>query len=106
MPTTVVYKKDFGRPTGEADDLTALGISETLQPYLPLAVAGYALQSKELPRVQIEEIRRMLATTGIQVGQAMNIGEQMLNKFRQIYVGAERRRLREDDPTQLEWASA
>lgn len=101
---TVVYAKDFGLPSTTGDDLDALGIPTTLQPYLPLAVAGYVLQSKEIPRVQVEEIRRMLATAGVQVGQAMNIGQAMLRAFRFEYVAAERRRLVERDPPVFAWA--
>lgn len=106
LPMIIAYKQDFARPTSEAQNLDDLSIPVTLQPYLPLAIAGYVLQSKEIPRVQVEEIRRMLSTTGIQVGQVMNIGQQMLRTFRGEYVAAERRRLRQDDPTQIEWASA
>jgi len=100
----VVYVKDFTAPTSEGDDLTTLGVPVTLQPYLPLGVAGYALQSKEIPRVQIEEIRRMLATQGIQVGAALNVGQAMLRAFRGEYVMAERRRQTEEDPPTLVWA--
>jgi hypothetical protein len=106
LPMVISYKKDFILPTAESDELTDLGVMETLQPYLPLAMAGYVLQSKEIPRVQVEEIRRMLATTGIQVGQVMNIGQQMLRTFQQQYVGAERRRLREEDPYRVAWLPA
>ena len=101
---TVVYTKDFGIPSSPADDLDALGVPATLQPYLPLAVAGYVLQSKEIPRVQVEEIRRMLAAQGIQVGAALNVGQAMLRAFRFEYVAAERRRLVEQDPPTFAWA--
>lgn len=98
----IVYAKDFTRPAAEADNLTTAGVPETLQPYLPMAVAGYLLQGQELPRVQVEEIRRMLASQGIQVGAALNIGQALLQQFRQTYVAAERARLMEKDPVQFE----
>lgn len=101
---TVVYQKDFTLPTSTSDDLDTLGVPTTLQPYLPLGVAGLALQSKEIPRVQVEEIRRMLAAQGIQVGQALNVGQAMLRAFRFEYVAAERRRLVEQDPPVFAWA--
>jgi hypothetical protein len=100
---TVVYIKDFTRPTLETDNLDTLGVSPTLQPYLPMAVAGMALATREIPRVQVEEIRRMLATEGIQVGTALNVGQAMLRAFRMDYVFAERRRLSEQDPPTLVW---
>jgi len=100
---TIVYAKDFGLPASASDDLDTLGIPPTLQPYLPLGVAGLALQSKEIPRVQVEEIRRMLAAEGIQVGQALNVGQAMLRAFRFEYVAAERRRLVEQDPPVFAW---
>lgn len=99
----VVYTSDFGRPTAESDDLDTLGVPDTLQPYLPLAVAGMALQGREIPRVQVEEIRRMLVTEGIQVGTALNVGQAMLNAFRLNYVLGERRRQVEADPPVLVW---
>lgn len=100
----VVYSKDFTRPTVETDDLDALGVPVTLQSYLPMAVAGYALQSREIPRVQVEEIRRMLATNGIQVGTALNVGQAMLRAFRMDYVFAERRRQNEETPPMFAWS--
>jgi hypothetical protein len=101
---TVIYTSDFTPPTTEADNLDTLGVPTTLQPYLPLGVAGFALQSREIPRVQVEEIRRMLAATGVQVGQALNVGQTMLNAFRYDYVFAERRRQSETDPVAFAWA--
>jgi hypothetical protein len=100
----VSWRGDFVAPTLEADNLDTLGIPTKLQPYLPLAVAGTALQSREIPRVQIEDIRRQLATNGIQVGTALNVGEAMLRSFRAVYVAAERQRQRRRDPVRLVWA--
>ena len=100
---TIVYAKDFTRPTAEADDLNASGVPLGVQEYLPMAVAGTALQSREIPRVQIEEIRRMLATNGIQVGTALNVGQAMIRAFRLDYVMAERRRQSEEDPMTFSW---
>lgn len=100
----VNYTQDFTLPTAETDDLDTLGIPTRLQPYLPLGVAGFALQGREIPRVQIEEIRRALAVQGVQVGTALNVGQAMLRAFRYEYVMAERRRQVEEDPPQLVWA--
>lgn len=100
---TIVYAKDFTRAAAETDDLTTLGIPLGVQDYLPMAVAGTALQGREIPRVQIEEIRRMLATNGIQVGTALNVGQAMLRAFRLDYVMAERRRQSEEDPMTFSW---
>lgn len=95
----VVYSKDFTKPTAESDDLDDLGVSSSLQPYLPMAITGHLLQGREIPRVQVEEIRRMLASQGVQVGAALNVGQSILQGFRRDYVMAERRRLSEkDDP--------
>jgi hypothetical protein len=99
----VVYAKAFGVPAAETDDLDTIGVPSTLQPYLPLGVAGFALQGKEIPRVQIEEIRRMLAAQGVQVGSALNVGQAMLRAFRFEYVMAERARQREADPVRFAW---
>lgn len=102
---TIVYTTDFTAPTAESEDITTYsGVPATLAPFLPLAVAGYALQGREIPRVAVEEIRRNLATQGIQVGTALNIGQQLLGFFKNIYVAAERRRQSELDPLGFEWA--
>lgn len=100
QPMRIVYMKDFTLPTAEADDLDDLGVPETLQPDLSMAVAGHLLRGKELPRVQVEEIRTLLASQGVQVGQAMNIGQALIQAFQRTYVAAERRRQSElDEPT-------
>lgn len=99
----IVYQKDFDLPTLESDNLDTAGVPVTLQPYLPMAIAGYLLQGKELPRVQIEEIRNLLAAQGVQVGAAMNIGQALIQTFKREYVNAERRRQSETDDTTIEW---
>jgi hypothetical protein len=95
----VVYAADFTLPTAETDDLSTLAfpMPATLQPHLPMAIAGHLLQGKEVPRVQIEEIRRQLASQGIQVGAALNVGQGLLNGFMARYAAAERDRLAEQD---------
>lgn len=101
----VVYAADFTLPTAESDDLSSLAapVPDTLQPYLGMGIAGYLLQSREVPRVQIEEIRRRLALEGVQVGSALNVGQSLLNGYRSLYVAAERERLKELDQSELEF---
>lgn len=98
---SMVLKKDFTLPTAESDNLTTQGIPVTLQPYLPMAVAGFLLQGREIPRVQIEEIKRMIAAQGIQVGAALNVGQTLLHQFQDRYVANERKRMYEKDPTRF-----
>lgn len=95
---TVVVKKDFTLPTTTADDLTTLGVPLSIQPVLPMAIAGYILQGRELPRTMIEDIRRQLSSQGIQVGAAVNIGQLLIQTFERRYVANERMRLKEKDP--------
>lgn len=97
---TLVVKKDFVLPTAEDDDLTVNGIPTTLQSHLPLAVAGYSLQGREVPRVMIEDIRRQLASTGITIGSSLNVGQSLLRLFEK-FVGDERKRMFEKDPTRF-----
>lgn len=101
----VVYKADFTPPTAESDNLSSLlnPVPDTLQPYLPMAVAGHLLQSRDIPRVQIEDIRRALASAGLQPGVAMNLGQGLMNTFMGRYVAAERDRLKETDAMGLEF---
>jgi hypothetical protein len=97
----ISIKKDFTLPTAETNELDTLNVPTTLQPYLPMAVAGWLLQGREIPRVQIEEIKRMLQAQGIQVGAALNVGQVLLRNFYNEAVGNERRRLLERDPTRF-----
>lgn len=102
---TIVYKADFTLPTAEADDLNTLAnpVPVRLQNYLPLAVAGYLLQSRELPRLNPDTVPRALATQGIQPGSSINVGNQMLNIFYARYVQPEADRLREQDSVGIEF---
>jgi hypothetical protein len=101
--TRIVYAYDFTVPDTTGIDLSDCGISETLQPFLPLVTAGYILQNREVPRVQIDDVRRLLAAQGVQVGASMNIGQSMVNAFRSVYVSAERQRLSRLDPMTFEF---
>jgi len=98
----VVVAKDFTLPTDETKDLTTVcGIPASLVPHLPLAIAGNILQSRELPRIMVEEVRRLLASQGVEVGAAVNVGQVLLNLFTRK-VDAERRRLAQLDPLVFE----
>jgi len=102
---TVIFEKDFTMPATEADDVTTVsGVPDTLAPFLSMAVAGQLLAGKEATRVQIEAIRRLLASQGVQVGASMNLSQTLLGMFRTVYVMAERRRLGDlDPPATFEW---
>jgi hypothetical protein len=102
-PMVVVYAKDFTIPSSPDDELDDLGIPATLQPHLPMGITGYLLQGRELPRIQIEEIRRFLSSQGIQVGASLNVGQALLNGFMARHVGAERDRLIDQDPAGFEF---
>lgn len=98
----VTYKADFVLPTAITDDLTDdCGVPETLAPYIPAAVAGALLVGKEVPRVQVDEIRRSLATDGISVGANLQVGQSLLGYFDRK-VALERRRLLEQTPVRFE----
>lgn len=101
---TVVYSADFTLPSTEADDVTSVcGVPDTLAPALSMGIAGLLLQGREVTRVQIENVRRLLASQGVQVGASMNVGQTLLGVFRSQYVLAERARQSELDPTTFEW---
>lgn len=101
-----VCRQDFTLPVNFSVDLTTTcGVPETLAPYLPMAVAGYALMGKEVPRVVVEEIKRMLSALGAQipVGAVLNVGQALLGFFQTTYVAAERRRLTDLDPPRFRY---
>jgi hypothetical protein len=98
----IVIAKDFVLPTVETDDLEDdCLLPATLVNHLPQGVAGKILQARELPRVQIEQIKRLLASQGIQVGAALNVGQALLQAF-WGEVALERARLEELDPAGFE----
>lgn len=98
---TLVVAKDFTLPTDETKDLTSIcGVPASLAPHLAAAVAGTLLQAQELPRTAVDQIRRLLAQQGVQVGAALNVGQALKTMFEQR-VAAERRRLRVLDPPEL-----
>jgi len=90
----ISYCKEVTAASSEADNLTTLGVPSALQPHLTLGLAGYLLQSREIPRVQLEEIRTLLATQGVQVGAALNVGQSLYNQYLR-YVLAEAQKLRQ-----------
>lgn len=100
----VIYTKDFTSSTLETDDLeTVCGVPPSLQEHLPMGITGRLLMGKELSRIHIEEIRRLLAAEGVQPGASVNVSQVLTNTFNTIHVGAEQRRLRDLDPMTFEW---
>lgn len=100
----VTYKKDFTQATTEADDLTTTCLVPAgLANQLPKAIAGTLLQGKELPAVQIEDIKRRLASEGVQVGSHISIGDALLQSF-QRDVERECNRLRTLDKPKRKYA--
>lgn len=102
----LVYAADFTQPTSEADDLDTLGVPATLQPFLPIAVAGHLLVGRESSRVQLDEVRRQLEAQNVQVGASMSVGQNLLDFFIRNYVSAEKRRLAKLDPPRISYARA
>ena len=102
----IVCKQEFDIDPFTMDtDLDPVGVPATLQPYIAMAAAGYVLMGKEVPRVVVEEIRRMLSAVGgqVPVGSVLNVGQALIDYFRQNYVESERRRLRQLDPVKIEY---
>lgn len=101
---TLVYEADFTKPTAESDDITTVcGVPDTLADALPMGVAGLLMQGREVTRIQVETIRRLLASQGVTVGSSMNVGQTLLGTFRTQYVMAERVRQSDLDPPTFEW---
>lgn len=102
----IVYAADWTRPATTASDLTAtIGLPETVQEGLAMGAAGYLLQGRETPRLDIREIKRLLAQAGadVPVGATFNVGRAIMDGFKQVFVDAEAFRLTEDDPTGFEY---
>lgn len=94
---TIPYKAEYGVPTALTDDLTTLGIPESLQTEMPAAIASRVLAGKELPETTSEHIRRQLANQGQPVGTRLSVSSALWNLFMRA-VGLERVRLMEANP--------
>ena len=102
----IIYSADYDLdPFTEDTDLTALGVSETLQPHLPMGVAGRVLLGRDVPRALAREIQRMLAmqSGGVPPGALSSIAQGLIEVFKRMHVGAERERLDRLDPPNFRW---
>lgn len=100
----IVYKKDFTLPTLLTDDLTSTcGVPATLAPYVPMAAAGYLLQGRDVPDVLVDRIMREVEPQNVPPGTRLNLGQALIKTFEQRYVGAEKRRQREMNPTRFRY---
>jgi len=98
----VTYSKDFTVPTSVDDDITTdCDVPASLASHFPVGIAGSILRSRELPRVLVEEVKRLLAAQGVQIGAALNVGAALFHMYEQ-YVDVEYRRLRMLDPVSFE----
>lgn len=104
-PLRIVYARDFTKPVNMGANLNASGLSDEIQEALPMAVAAQLLQGREVPRLNVEEIKKLLAQMGAQVpvGATFNVAQALMKTFRDTYVDAERERLIEQDPVQFEY---
>lgn len=102
----LVYYSDFDLSTFSKDtELDTVGIPKELQPHLAMAAAGYVLQGKELPRVVVEEVRRLLSAAGAQVpvGSVLNVGQALMQSFRVDFLEAAKRKQRQLDNPRFEY---
>ena len=96
---TIVYTKDFVAPASETTDLTTTSLVPTsLVPFIPLWVAGYLLQGRELTMLQVESVRQRLAVEGINPGSITSIARALMDLFEQKYVGREAVKQTKKDP--------
>lgn len=92
----IVYAADFDVSTfTEATNLSTVGIPDDLQPFLSFGTAGLLLSDREIPRVQLDEIRKALSAVAgqVAVGSSLQIGQAMLQTFESRYVAASAKRL-------------
>lgn len=94
----IPYKRAYREPTALSDDLGTLGVPTTLQPHLPLGIAGHLLMGREVPKLQADHIKRQLEGQNVPVGSLANIGRLLWQTFIQQHVQAERTRLSEITP--------
>lgn len=94
----IPYKRAYQEPTALTDDLDNFGVSTTLQPHLPLGIAGQLLLGREVPKLHAEHIKRQLEGQNVPVGSLANIGRLLWQTFIQQHVQAERSRLSEITP--------
>lgn len=103
----IIYAAKHDRLPSPDYDLTVRGIPETVQEGLPLAIAGQLLQGREMSRLNVEEIRRLLLAAGanIPVGSTFNVANAFTEAFKKVYVAAAVKDLLEIDPTRWAYVS-
>jgi hypothetical protein len=99
---TIIYKADYDTDNlTEETDLDNLGVPSTLQPYMPLAIAGFVLQGTEVPQIVRDEIKSLLASEGIQPGISLQYGQGLIQVFERVYVAREKTKLQEYDKPRI-----
>lgn len=96
----IAYKKEFTAPTALATDLDACDIPTTLQSHLPMGVAAYVLQGRDVPLLDNDKVRSALANAGIQPGTRGGVARNLLSNFER-YVASERNKLIEGTGVQV-----
>lgn len=106
----LVYKANYdftGWSAVGATNLTTLGVSEYLQEHLPMAVAGYVLRGSEVPKLQEQELKRLLiGQSETQIGANIQVGQLLIDTFRANYVKNEIIRLQELDKPGVAYAGS
>lgn len=103
---TIAYTKEFVAPASEATDLTTTSlVPASLVPFIPMWVAGYLLQGRELTLLQVESVRQRLAVEGINAGSITSIARALMDLFTQTYVGREIAKQTRKDPPRWRFVS-
>ena len=92
------YKSEYDAPTAVSDNLTTLGLSESLQDALPMAVAARILMGRDVPKAHADHIRKQLEAQAVPLGSVSSIGQQLWRTFVTQDLAAEKVRLSEQNP--------
>lgn len=92
------YKAEYAAPTALSDNLTTLGLSESLQDALPMAVAARILIGRDVPKAHADHIRKQLEAQAVPLGSVSSIGQQLWRQFVTQDLAAEKVRLQDQNP--------
>jgi hypothetical protein len=110
----IPYTKDFTDPETiyDADtaspptygsvldvDLDDCGVPSSLQAFMPMAVASFLLEGKEVPTVQAEYVRRQYETQNTPVGSRTSVAKSLWRRFIEQVHLEKMRQLASNPPT-------
>jgi hypothetical protein len=96
----IVYRARFARPTGEASDLSTLGVRDSWERILVVGAAAHLVGTRALDSTYQAFVSEMLRMEGVPTGSYTRIRDGLL-RLRALYLEEARRELVSAEPTPI-----